>query len=135
MNDKINIPFYAKVALISIGFFAFGFAIHLGQDIIIPVVYAILLAILLNPLVSFFMGMRCNRIISISLALLISTILVFGAFYIILSQLTSFSDSLPELKGKFNLLFDNIIQLISSKLNFPEKDVNKWISEIELVII
>jgi predicted PurR-regulated permease PerM len=51
MNQQIKIPFYAKIALIAVSFFALTYTLHIGQDILIPIVYVVLLAILLNPLV------------------------------------------------------------------------------------
>jgi len=54
MNKNVTIPFYAKIALISISCFALVFILHYGQNIILPIVYALILAILLNPLVNLF---------------------------------------------------------------------------------
>ena len=53
MENSFQIPFYAKVALISIGGFALGLMMYVGQHIIVPILYATMIAILLNPLVNF----------------------------------------------------------------------------------
>ena len=53
MDISFKPPFYAKVALIFISVFAFVYTLHIGQDIIIPIVYATIVAILLNPLVNY----------------------------------------------------------------------------------
>ncbi len=55
MNKKVTYPFYVKIALISISCFSVVFILHYGQNIILPIVYAVILAILLNPLVNLFL--------------------------------------------------------------------------------
>ena len=51
-----NIPFYIKFSIFFVGILAFGFLSYLGQDIIMPIFFALLIAILLDPMVSFFRG-------------------------------------------------------------------------------
>ena len=53
MTISFKIPFYAQAALIAIGAFALVYALYIGQGLILPVIYATVIAILLNPLVNF----------------------------------------------------------------------------------
>jgi predicted PurR-regulated permease PerM len=53
MELKLKIPFYARVALIFVSVFAFVYIMYIGQEIIVPIVYAVIFAILLNPLINF----------------------------------------------------------------------------------
>ena len=48
MDNSFKIPFYAKAALISISVFAFVYTMYIGQVIIMPIVYATVIAILLR---------------------------------------------------------------------------------------
>jgi len=74
----IKIPFYAKAALISIGAFALVYTLVAGQAIIVPIVLATILAILFNPFVTFLVSRKINRIVSISLSVLIATLFAVG---------------------------------------------------------
>ena len=49
MEASYKIPFYGKVALIFISVFAMIFTMLVGQRIIVPILYATIIAILLNP--------------------------------------------------------------------------------------
>ncbi len=126
MNKNVTIPFYAKIALISISCFAFVFILHYGQNIISPIVYALILAILLNPLVNLFLK-KMSRILAITCAVLIATVFIFSIVYIIVSQLSFFSDTLPKLQVKFNEMSGQFIQWISLEFNLKVSDVNSWI--------
>jgi predicted PurR-regulated permease PerM len=126
MNKNVIIPFYAKIALISISSFAIAFILHYGQNIILPLVYALILAILLNPLVNFFMK-KMSRLLAITCAVLIATVLFLSVFYIIVSQLSFFSDTYPKLLVKFDELSSQFIQWISVEFNLKVSDVNAWI--------
>ena len=67
MDNSFKIPFYAKSALIFVSVFAFVFVMYIGQDIIIPIVYATIFAILLNPIVNFLLRKRMSKIVAITI--------------------------------------------------------------------
>ena len=76
MKETLKIPFYAKAALIFISLFAFVYTMNIAQSIIIPIVYAVILAILLNPIVNFLHRKGLNRLVAIFLTVLIAFCLV-----------------------------------------------------------
>jgi predicted PurR-regulated permease PerM len=52
------LPFYAKLALVLIGIMSLGFLIHLGKEILDPLIFGFLFAILLLPLANFFVWLH-----------------------------------------------------------------------------
>lgn len=128
MDSPFKIPFYAKAALIFIGIFAFTYTLYIGQRIIVPVVYATILAILLNPLVNYLIRKKVNKVISISIAVIFTIFAVLGILYIISSQISMLSDTYPALKLKFNVSSAQIIQWISQKFNIRITKINEWIT-------
>ncbi len=131
MDNSFKIPFYAKAALISIGIFAFGFIMHLGQHIIIPIVYATIVAVLLNPLVNYLTLKKINKVVSISIAVALAVFVVLGILYIVSSQVTMFSDTYPQLKEKFNTTSNEFVQWVSEKFNIRKSTINAWIKETQ----
>ena len=77
MSENIKVPFYAKASLIFLGLFAFVSVLFIAQGIIVPVVYATILAIVLSPVVDWFVKIRIRRIIAITITLLLVIFLVF----------------------------------------------------------
>ncbi|MBA3647433.1 MAG: AI-2E family transporter [Chitinophagales bacterium] len=128
MDEQLKFPFYAKASLIIMGTCAFIAILYIGQDIIVPLIYATIFAILLNPVVNFFTARGLNRIIAIILTLLLAILFTFGLFYFISSQVSRFTEDLPQLKEKFNTMVDQGVKFISVTLNISTKQVTQWIA-------
>ncbi len=131
MDTSFKIPFYAKVALVFISLFALLYTMEMGQGIIIPILYATIIAILLNPLVNYLMAKKINKLISISIATALAIFIVLIIFYIVSSQVTMFCDTYPQLKEKFNVTSTEFIKWISEKFNIRQSKINAWIKETE----
>ncbi len=135
MDISIKSPFYAKAALVFISLFAFVFALHVGQGIIIPIVFATIIAILLNPFVNYLIRKKFNKIIAISMAVLVAILVVLLILYIVSSQITMFSETYPQLKSKFNETSNELVHWISKKFNIRSSAINRWISDTEKAAI
>ena len=131
MNNSTDTPFYAKIALIFIDVFAFVFTLHVGKDILIPLVFATITAILLNPLVNYLIRKKVNKIISISIAVFLAISMVLGILYIVSSQVTMFSETYPQLKAKINITSTEMVQWVSKKLNIRKVNINAWLKETQ----
>lgn len=131
MTSSFKIPFYAQIALIAIGAFAFVYALYIGQGIILPIIYATIIAILLNPVVNFFVQRKINKIVAISIAVLVFILITALLIYFVSVQLTLFSETYPKLKEKFSELFIRIIQWVSQTFNIKVFKINAWITQTE----
>ena len=131
MDIAVKIPFYAKVALIFISAFAFIFTMRIGQGIIIPIVYGTIIAILMNPLVNYLVRKKINKIIAISIAVLLSIVVVLGILYIISSQVTMFTETYPQLKEKFTATSARLVHWISEKFKISPAAINSWVDDTE----
>jgi predicted PurR-regulated permease PerM len=131
METSFKIPFYARAALIFISAFAFVFTLHIGRDIILPLLYATIIAILLNPLVNYLMRKKVHKLIAISFAVLLSIFVAIGFLYILSTQLSMFSETYPQLKQKFNATSIELVQWISEKFNIRVSRINAWTKETQ----
>ena len=129
MDKNISLPVYLKISQIILGLIGFFFVLYVGQTIILPLIFSLLIAILLNPLVNFLHGIGCNRIIAILISILLGFFLITGICYFLISQATSFTDSFPQIQIKFNHLIDDIIKWISQTFNVSIKKVNDWLAK------
>jgi predicted PurR-regulated permease PerM len=131
METSYKIPFYARVALIFISAFAFVFTLHIGRDIIVPILYATIIAILLNPLVNYLMRKRVNKLIAISFAVLLAIFVAMGMLYVLSTQLSMFSETYPQLKQKFNATSTELVHWVSEKFNIRVSRINAWTKETQ----
>ncbi|MFM9909184.1 MAG: AI-2E family transporter [Chitinophagaceae bacterium] len=131
MDITFKIPSYAKAALIFISAFAFVFTMYIGQGIIIPIVYATIIAILLNPLVNYLICKKINKIVAISFAVFVAILAVLIIFYIISSQVSMFSETYPQLKVKLEATSTKFFTWFSEKFNIRQSKINLYIAETQ----
>lgn len=93
-------PFYIKATMVLLGLSLFIYILVLLREILVPVCFAGLIAILLNPLVNRFMKWRIPKPVSIMIALLLAVVVFAGILFFLTSQLSQFTDFLPQLKQK-----------------------------------
>jgi predicted PurR-regulated permease PerM len=131
MDNSLNIPFYARAAMVFICLFALVFALQLSQQIIVPITYAAIVAILLNPFVNYLIGKKINRVVSITTAVAAAILIVMCFFYIISSQITMFSESYPQLKEKFNATSNDLVRWASVTFHVSQSKINTWINDTQ----
>lgn len=105
MNTTAPQPFYQKLSLTLLAIGIIMLAIYLGQDIIVPLALAGLLAVLLRPLERLFIRIGIPKLLSITLALLIAVLIVSAVTVLISMQLADFSDEWPKLKRNIDLFY------------------------------
>ncbi len=128
MTPPLKFPFYAKASLFSIGTFAFISIVYIGQDLILPLLYAIIIAISLSPVVNYLVRKRFNRALSITIVLLIATFLVAALITLLWLQASRLSDAWPQLTNKFQNLVTQSITWASDCFNISAEKINEWIS-------
>jgi len=129
MDKKIELPKGVRFSLILLGIVAFLSLLFVGREIIVPLIFSLLIAILLNPVVNFLARRGLHRIISISIAVLLAFVILIGLFYFIGSQANRFSEALPMLKQNLNSLFKDAIVWTSQQLNISTAKINEWLVE------
>lgn len=129
MQTTINLPFIAKVSLILIGTYVFVLMLSIGQGIIVPIIFGTIIAIVLHPMVSFFVRKKMNRILAIIITLLLSFALIaaFGLF--IFTQISRFGESWPVFVEKLTTLLNETIHWVPGYFDISAEKVNAWITE------
>ncbi len=128
MNDTHSeIPLYSKVAQFMVAIISVIFVLYIGSEIILPILFSLLIAVLLNPIVSFLHSKRIPRVIAISIVILFSMLLIVGLIFFIISQASLFSKMLPQLKIQFSVLSQETISWISNNINISTSKVEEWL--------
>jgi predicted PurR-regulated permease PerM len=105
MSDiqKEEYPVYIKVPAILLGLVLSVYILYVLGDILVPLAFAVLISILLNPLDTRFETIM-PKVPAILLTLLAATVVVAGLFYFLSTQISVFLESLPEIKQKLSAL-------------------------------
>jgi predicted PurR-regulated permease PerM len=128
-DTKLILPFYAKGTIFFIGFFVLIAILYIAQGIIVPLIFAIIIAILLQPVVNFFIRRRVNRVIAIVITIFL-TFLVIAAFGALLfTQASRFSESWPILVDKFTIILNQTIHWASGYFDINAHKIDAWITK------
>ena len=122
-------PFYIKSTVVLLGLVLLSISLSNLRDILSPIAFSLILAILLNPLVNKMQKKGVNKVVAISLALTLTLLIIAGIFYFISSQVMNFSDNLPALKSSFNEHFSQLQQWLASEMKVPIAKQQKIITE------
>ena len=129
-NEGLKLPGYIKASILLIGIAVLLTMLYVARSILVPVVFATILAIVLHPVVNFFVDKKVNRVLAIILTLFL-TFLVIAAFAaLIISQGSRLRDSLPMLADKFNEMLNQAITWVSSHFDINTHKVNDWIIKV-----
>jgi len=129
MKSGFKLPFYAKASLVFIGLFAFISMLFFTQKIIVPVIYSTIIAIVLSPVVDFFVQKKINRVVAIAITLVLLIFVTILIVTLLSAQMMQFGDSFPKLVEKFHLLLGQSVVWASDNFNISAPKINLWIAQ------
>lgn len=133
--EVVKFPLYAKVTIFLVGAFAFFAILYITKSILVPIVFATLIAIMINPLVDMLVRIKLNRVLAITVVMLVTFLILFAFVALIISQISRLSDSWPMLVDKVTGMIN---QNIADAVDYFDKDPQKiqaWISKTQTEIM
>lgn len=135
IDNELQLPFYAKASIFLIGLVAFVAILYIAQSIIVPIVFATIIAILLHPVVNFLVRKRINRVLAIVIALLLTFLFIAAFFALLFSQASRFSESWPLLVDKFTGILNQAITDASGYFDIKPQKIHEWIANTKSELI
>jgi len=132
METTTEKPFYHRLShsLLAIGLLLV--AVYMGQDILVPLALAGLLAVLLRPVESWLtrrLGM--HKVVAISLALLLAIVVIAGLAVGLSMQLAHFSDDVPKLRQNLNDVYNHARRWVRSEYNLSYQEQAKYMQKAQ----
>jgi predicted PurR-regulated permease PerM len=119
MVKKIPAPFYERLSLVLIGLIALGYLVIEGKELLDPMMFGFLFAILLLPLANFFeRKFRMPRSISSFLSIILLVAFIYGIVYLVSTQLSALSRDWPMLKQQIAQTGNSIQHWISKTFHY-----------------
>jgi predicted PurR-regulated permease PerM len=131
INKEIQWPFFAKASIFFMGLVALLAILYIAQGIIVPFVFSIIIAILLHPLVNFWVKKKVNRLLAIVISLLITFLFIAGFIALLFSQASRFSESWPLLVERFSDLVNQFIAGGASYFDINPREIHEWITKTQ----
>jgi predicted PurR-regulated permease PerM len=133
-HEKMKIPFYAKAALVLIAGYAFVYLLIIGQEILTPLLFATIIAILLNSLVVFGERMKLPRVLAITLSVFIAIVFVLGFASFITTQIAQFSEAVPQLEAKLSSFIAQLSSWLGAEFNITPQTITRWKTDVRNAI-
>ncbi|MCX6254064.1 MAG: AI-2E family transporter, partial [Bacteroidia bacterium] len=134
-DERLKLPIYAKATIFLVGLFAFFTLLYIAKSIIIPLVFAIIIAIVLHPVVNFFVRIGINRVLAIAITLLLTFLVIVAFGTLLFSQAARFSESWPILVDKFTSILNQNISDAADYFNKDPQKIHEWITKTQGEII
>ncbi|MDB5155379.1 MAG: family transporter [Mucilaginibacter sp.] len=119
ISKKIIAPFYERLSLVLIGIMSLGFLVIQGKDVLDPLIFGFLFAILLLPVAGFFeQKLRLPRSVSSFLSIILLVTFIGGVLYLVGSQISRLMDDWPILQKQLAQSINNISDWIESTFHY-----------------
>jgi predicted PurR-regulated permease PerM len=134
-GEELKLPSFAKVTIYLIGLFAFFAMLYLAKSIIVPIVFATIIAIVLHPVVDFFTRLKINRVVAIGITMFLTFLIIASFGALLVSQASRFSDSWPALVEKFTSIINQTISDGADYFNKDPQKIHDWVIKTQEEIL
>ena len=130
MNETLKFPFYAKLAFTLISVLAILALLYVAQGIIVPILIAMLFAILLRPLNAFLQRkFKLPHVIATILSVLLMVVIVVGIVTFISMQVAEIANDWSTIKRNFGIHVANIQEMVREKFNLSPLEQKNMIED------
>jgi len=131
MSPLAEQPFYHKLSHSLIALALITLTIYLGQDILVPLAMAGLLAVLLRPVESWLTRLGLPKVLSISLAVTFAILIVAGIAVLLSMQLADFSDEWPKLKKNINDFYREVRRWVRREYSVSYRQQDQYLQKAQ----
>jgi predicted PurR-regulated permease PerM len=129
MNSRTDTPVYVQICLNLVTIALLATALYLGRGILVPFFFAVLLATLLHPFVSFLTSKKLNRVVSILISIFLALVVIGFVVYFLSTQIGNFLDDIPALKERLREILTGVKKWIQSNFNIAIRDQNEYLDD------
>ena len=131
MSIQTQSPHYHQLSHSLLALAILTVAIYVGQDILVPLAMAGLLAVLLRPVENWLIRLGMHKVIAITLALSVAVVVLAGVTLLMSMQLADFTDDLPKIRRNLNELYYDVRRWIRREYNVSYRDQEKYIQKAQ----
>lgn len=117
-------PAWLKGTVILFGLVLVFIILSYGKFILMPLAFAALIAMLLEPISQWLERLKLNRVVSIVISMILLFVVLGGIISLLSIQLVQFADRLPEANQKIQAISNDLLQFFEAKFNLsPSRQV------------
>jgi predicted PurR-regulated permease PerM len=129
MTSESTHPFYHKFALVLLSIVLLGGLIFIGADILMPLFFAMVLAILLLPVNNWLVKHKFPKVPAMLISIFLALAFIAGILYFLSSQVAAFMNDLPTIKQHLNDHWHTVQKWVREQFNISYKQQDKAIKD------
>lgn len=130
MKSELQFPFYARLAFILISLTLIFLFLALAHGILVPILMAMLFAILLRPVVCFFnLRLRFPHVIAVMISVLLFILLIGGIIFFVSWKVGDIANDWDNIKANLNTHYHNIQGWIKQRFNISYVEQQRYIQQ------
>ncbi len=130
MKKIYAFPFYVKFAIILFTLIASTAILYIGQDVLAPLLLALIFSILIEPISRFLQTkLRFSNMIATSAAVLIFVLLIVVLFYFISLQFVAMADDWDKIKSNVTEYYTSLQQYVESTFSISKAQQKEALSQ------
>jgi predicted PurR-regulated permease PerM len=118
-----------------LGMLAMFTMLYIAGSIIVPLIFAVIVAVLLHPVVNFFVRIRINRVLAIVITIFLTFVVIAAIVALLFSQASRFSDSWPMLVEKFTAAINDSVTWASSYFDINPQKIKDWLESAKKELV
>ncbi len=134
-NKELKLSYYIKTATVLISLFALLALLYIAEGIIVPLIFSVIIATVLHPVVNLFVRLKINRVVAISIIIIFTIVVLSVLGTLLFSQISRFAESWPLLVSKFTEAINNAVIWASGYFNINPEQFHEWLSQSREEII
>src|SRR5690554_6306103 len=129
MNKFVRFPFYARLTFVLLAMTMIFMILYIGKGVLIPVIMALLFAILIRPISSFFRRkLRFPNVLASIVTVVLFVIFILGILTFISVQISNFSDDWETIENNITLHIANLQGFVQESFGIDEIEQKNLIS-------
>jgi AI-2 transport protein TqsA len=127
--QELKFPLYVKAPLVLLGLALVVFTLHIASDLIFPVFFAAIFAIMLHPVEQWLLRHKVPPILAIALTVVLGVVALLALLYFIYLEATQLSGQLPMFKAKLLHTVQATEQWLNARFGITNQKLMSYLNE------
>lgn len=130
MNKDTRLPGYVRLGFVLINLTLIGFILYVAHSILIPILLALLFAILLRPLVCFFnRKLHFPHVIAVMTAVVLFVLVIVGVLFFVSWKISDMASDWDSIKRNLTIHYHHLQYWINDQLNISYTEQARYLQQ------
>ena len=130
-EEPQKFPFFIRATYFLIFMYALISMLFIAKGLIVTLIFATMLAMLLSPVVRFFINLGFKRIWGVVVVVFFALVILAGLSLLIFSQASILSESWPGLVLRVQSMWNDMMAWVSNYFDLSRSEIKYWNAEVK----